>query len=90
MTQANFSVSSRNGEQQEEKGSDMADQCRPEVLFEATVHNANVLHICCQLETGTGGSVGAQSTQSELREAARVFRPHTGKEYKASRTSIIC
>jgi len=69
--------SARNREQQEEEGSDVAEQCRPEVLFEATVHNANVLHICCQLETGTGGSVGAQSTQSELREAARVFRPHT-------------
>ena len=79
MTQAEYPPTSfRSKEQPELESSDMIDQCRPEVLFEATVHNANLLHICCQLEAGVGGSVGTLSAQSELREATRVFRPHTG------------
>ena len=57
---------------------DQPVECGPEVVFEATVNNANILHICCQLEGSAGGGA-AKSVRSEMRAATRVFKPHMGR-----------
>ena len=63
-------------------------ECGPEVVFEATVNNANILHICCQLEGSAGGGA-AKSVRSEMREATRVFKPHTGRQQGYSVFSVL-
>ena len=47
-----------------------------DVLLEATLHNSNILHVCCQLEGG-GKSEGAGHKGEEL-EAPDIFRSHAG------------
>lgn len=78
-------------ERSEPESCDVVDQpveCGPEVVFEATVNNANILHICCQLEGSAGGGA-AKSVQSEMREATRVFKPHMGRQQRCSVYSVF-
>ena len=49
-----------------------------DVLREATVHNSNILHVCCQMEGGRKVE-GTGSKGEELREATDSFRPLTGE-----------
>ena len=67
---------------------DQPVECGPEVVFEATVNNANILHICCQLEGSAGGGA-AKSVRSEMREATRVFKPHMGKLQRCNGYSVL-
>ena len=41
-----------------------------EIFFETTVHNSNVLHVCCQLNDGSGG-VGAKAGKAAGEERDR-------------------
>lgn len=84
------SISSR--ERSELEGCDVVDQpveCGPEVVFEATVNNANILHLCCQLEGSAGGGGAAKSVRSEMREATRVFKPHIGRLQRCNDYSVL-
>lgn len=68
---------------------DQPVECGPEVVFEATVNNANILHLCCQLEGSAGGGGAAKSVRSEMREATRVFKPHIGRLQRCNDYSVL-
>ena len=60
---------------------DEMNSCTPDygldVLLEATVHNSNILHVCCQLEGGGKGE--AAGHKGEELDASDIFRSHAGR-----------